>query len=209
MGTWRTMYESNTEYLSAADLDESGRITLTIAEVREQKIESDRGKQRRPVIHWRENVRPFIVNKTNIILIEAIYGADPSGAIGKPLTIRWDPTVKRSGETVGGLRIAGAPGFRGGTVKVQLPQRKAERFRLENTAPPQPKPEPSPVPSPEAPSDPKAAIGGWLASKGIEAGQLDKWLVNLGKNPLDDMHPSEAARLFAVLDSQEDKIRAS
>lgn len=211
MGHWRTMYESNTAYLSAADLGDDGLVTLTIAEVREQRIESENGKQRRPVIHWTESVRPMIVNKTNILLIEALYGSDPAQAIGKRITIRWDPDVQRSGETVGGLRIAGAPGIKSRTVKIKHPQKRPESFRLENTAP-KPAPAPTPAPAASTPTDPGAvdrSISAWLAEREIGADQLDKWLVSVGKSPLDDMHPSEAARLLDALPKVEGAIRGA
>jgi hypothetical protein len=119
-----------------------------------------------------------------------------------------DPGVLWAGKKAGGIRISAMSGLtRAQDFPVKINRTKVQIYRIEpiKIAPP----DAIITQQVEAPSDPKAAIVGWLASKGIESDQLDRWLVNLGKQTIADMHPGECARLFAVLDSQEGKIRAA
>lgn len=189
MRSWRTMYESNTDYMSAADIpDGSDWVTLTVQRIDEQTIKGEKGDQRRPVVYWRENVKPLIVNKTNILLFEAIFGDDPDAAIGKPVSIRFDPTVKRSGEKVGGLRLCGAPGFRARVVRVKLPKKAPTDYSLMDTAPK---------------VDPAAARAKLLeaaeSNHGTDEATVRAWLAEQGGADFDAMTVDDLRDLFRAL----------
>lgn len=197
---------AKSDQINAADL--AVPITVTVA-----RVEYNPKADQPLTVHMTQG-KPWRPSKGMRRVLAQVWGKDASKWAGHAVTLYNDPEVVWAGKPAGGIRIKAMSGLTRRTdFPVKLNRTKVKIYTVSpitvDDVPARPKPEPSPVPSPDAPSDPKAAIGGWLTSKGIEAGQLDKWLVNLGKNPLDDMHPSEAARLFAVLDSQEDKIRAA
>ena len=132
MGTsWLNLYEPTTDYMSAHDIDAStGDRTLTIDRVNPEIVEGEKGPQQRGIIYWKEDVKPLIVNKTNSLLLGALFD-DIEGSIGKRVTIWWDATVKVSGKAVGGLRIKGSPDIsRGVSVEIKLKNRKAKTHRL-------------------------------------------------------------------------------
>ena len=57
-------------------------------------------------LHFRGNVKPFVLNKTNGELIAMTLGSkDLDDWIGKQITLYVDPTVPFQGKIVGGIRI--------------------------------------------------------------------------------------------------------
>lgn len=196
---------AKSDQINAADL--AAPITVTVA-----RVEYNPKADQPLTVHMTEG-KPWRPSKGMRRVLAQVWGKDASKWPGHAVTLYNDPEVVWAGKRAGGIRISAMTGI---TRRTEFPV-KVNRTKVKiYTVNPikvdaiiTPKPEPSPAPAADAPSNPKAAILGWLASKGIEVAQLDKWLVNLGKQPIDDMHPSEAARLLAVLDSQEDKIRAA
>lgn len=197
---------AKSDQINAGDLAQP--VTVTVARVQYNP------KADQPLtVHMTEG-KPWRPSKGMRRVLAQVWGTDASKWAGNMVTLFNDPEVVWAGKPAGGIRIEAMTGIKRRTdFPVKINRTKVKIYTISpitvDDVPARPKPQNNPAPAVEAPSDPKSAISGWLASKGIDPGQLDKWLVNLGKNPLDDMHPSEATRLFAVLDSQEDKIRAS
>lgn len=103
---------SNSKYLGKADVGEDGLI-LTIKGFRMETLKSDEGDEDKMVMHFVENVKPMVVNRTNAQLIGVATGAATAGdARGKKIVVFNDPTVGFGGKITGGLRIkklTGAP----------------------------------------------------------------------------------------------------
>lgn len=103
---------SNSKYLTKDDVGEDGLI-LTIKGFRMEAIKTDDGEEEKMVLHFNEDVRPMIVNRTNAQLIGVATGVKTAGeARGKQVVVFNDPTVSFGGKITGGLRIkkiAGAP----------------------------------------------------------------------------------------------------
>lgn len=196
---------AKSDQINAADLAQP--VTVVVA-----RVQYDPKADQPLTIHMTEG-KPWRPSKGMRRVLAQVWGKDASKWPGNVVTLFNDPEVVWAGKRAGGIRIEAMTGLSRRTdFPVKLNRTKVKVYTIQPIkadAVITPAPKPNPAPSTEAPSDPKAAIVGWLASKGIDADQLDKWLVNLGKSPLDEMHPGEAARLLAVLDSQEGAIRAA
>ena len=81
-------------------------IRGTIADVRLETITTDRGDEDKAVMAFSEaDMKPMIVNSTNWDALEAAYGPDTDGWMGKPVEIYIDPGVSYGGRRVGGVRV--------------------------------------------------------------------------------------------------------
>lgn len=107
-----SLVPSNSNYLSKADVGEDG-VVLTIKGFRNEAVKTDDGDEEKIVMHFMEEVKPMILNRTNSQLIGVCTGAKTAGeARGKQIVVFNDPTVGFGGKITGGLRIkkvAGAP----------------------------------------------------------------------------------------------------
>lgn len=103
---------SNSKYLSKTDVGEDG-VVLTIKGFRMETLKSDDGDEDKMVMHFVEDVKPMVVNRTNAQLIAVATGARNVGeSKGKQIVVFNDPTVGFGGKITGGLRIkkiGGAP----------------------------------------------------------------------------------------------------
>ena len=96
----------NPDYIGAYILDPGQEMTLTIDRVVSEKIKGEKGKvDIRPVVYFKENIKPMILNNTNCMTIEFLTGSDlPDDWAGHKITIYGTP-VTMGAETVEALRI--------------------------------------------------------------------------------------------------------
>lgn len=110
--TFDQLVPSKSKYLTKDDVGEDGLI-LTIKGFRMETLESDDGNEDKMVLHFVEDVKPMVVNRTNAQLIGVATGVKVAGeAKGKQIVVYNDPTVSFGGKITGGLRIkriSGAP----------------------------------------------------------------------------------------------------
>jgi hypothetical protein len=96
---------SNSKFLSKDDVGEEG-IILTIKGFRMEAIKGDDGEEDKMVLHFVEDLKPMILNRTNSQLVGVCTGAKTAGeARGKQIVVYNDPTVSFGGKITGGLRI--------------------------------------------------------------------------------------------------------
>lgn len=101
---------TDSKYLRKDDVGEDGTI-LTIAGFSRETVKGDDGDEEKVVMHFVEDVRPMILNKTNSQLLAQITGVRVAGeAKGKKLVVFNDPSVSFGGKITGGLRIKRIPG---------------------------------------------------------------------------------------------------
>jgi hypothetical protein len=110
--TFDQLVPSNSKYLSKDDVGEDGLI-LTIKGFRMETLKNDDGNEDKMVLHFVEDVKPMVLNRTNSQLVAVATGARVAGdAKGKQVVVFNDPTVSFGGKITGGLRIkklAGEP----------------------------------------------------------------------------------------------------
>jgi hypothetical protein len=110
--TFDQLVPSNSKYLTKDDVGEDG-LVLTIKGFRMETLKSDDGEEEKMVLHFKENVKPMVLNRTNAQLVGVATGAKTAGdARDKQIVVYNDPTVSFGGKITGGLRIkklTGAP----------------------------------------------------------------------------------------------------
>lgn len=103
---WKKIVKPDSPYFGEQDFatpDET--VTVTIKSYATEKVTSEQGTQLKGVLHFKEQVKPLILNVTNGKAIAKLYGKDMDGWIGKPITLYYDPSVRAMGQRVGGTRV--------------------------------------------------------------------------------------------------------
>lgn len=121
-----------TEHIKCADLRGQPR-TFTIAQVVKQEVEGEKGKKVRGVVKFRETDQSLVMNRTNAILLMAMFGANPQDWAGKRVQLNPDRT-QMGRETVDCIRVGGSPDIdRDIKASVKLPKRSATTVVLRCT----------------------------------------------------------------------------
>lgn len=110
--TFDQLVPSNSKFLTKDDVGEDG-LVLTIKGFRMETLKGDDSEEDKMVLHFMEDIKPMVLNRTNAQLVGVCTGAKTAGeARGKQIVVYNDPTVSFGGKITGGLRIkkvAGAP----------------------------------------------------------------------------------------------------
>jgi len=102
MATAADFFPSN--YLRCADLGGKDRL-VTIDRVDSELFENDGRKQKKPVVHFKESdVKPFVTNKTNFLLIAAVCGDNTDSWAGKQVCLYPD-LVPFKGKVTEAVRV--------------------------------------------------------------------------------------------------------
>ena len=94
------LYTASEKFLGSAHLD--GDTTLTVESV---SIEEMRDGKEKMCIHWTQDKLPWLLNRTNIKRLQAMFGDDTETWLRQEITLYNDPDVEFMGEVVGGLRV--------------------------------------------------------------------------------------------------------
>lgn len=102
---WKKL--TNPNYLGAYAFDEGKDMILTVASVGNELVTGDGGrKEECTVCHFAENVKPMILNKTNMKAIQKALGTPYIEEwAGRKIQIYADPNVKFGKEITGGVRV--------------------------------------------------------------------------------------------------------
>jgi len=139
---YRAMFRG--DYIAAVEIPEGREVTRTIRGVEIVSMESEDGVSEKPVVHFEESPRGWVLNRTNAECLAGMFGEETNGWRGKRVTL-YRTQVQLGREKVPGIRVAGSPDLdRDITVKVKLPRRRPTPMRLrrtgsapvEDTAPP-------------------------------------------------------------------------
>ncbi len=109
-------------YISKDDV--MNPITATIDTVRFDTIKGDNGDEDKPVVYFRDGVKPMILNNTNWMAIEDAYGPESDAWTGKAIEMYCDPGVMFGGKRVGGVRVRIVKG----AVKLAMTIEQANAF---------------------------------------------------------------------------------
>lgn len=109
-------------YISKDDVQNP--IIAVIDTVRFDTIKGDAGDEDKPVVYFRDNVKPMILNNTNWMTIEDAYGQESDDWTGKQVEMYCDPGVMFGGKRVGGVRVR----IPKGAAKMTLEQANAVQF---------------------------------------------------------------------------------
>ena len=92
------MYPSSSSFLKASDLN-GKKIKLTIESIRMEQLED----KKKPVLSFKNTDKELVLNKTNAITINAMYG-DTDNWLGKEIKL-YPTTVDYAGKPVGAIRV--------------------------------------------------------------------------------------------------------
>lgn len=129
---YRKLIQSN--YIAADEFGKS-EPTLTMLSVALVGLEDDKGKkQAKGVIAFKETPKAWILNRTNVECLAAMFGPETNDWIGKRVTLH-ALLVNFGAEKKNGIRVKGSPDLaRAVTIEVKLPRRKAQKFTLSVTS---------------------------------------------------------------------------
>jgi len=96
-----------TKYLSTKDITKP--VIVTIDDVRPETIVGDRADEEKPVMTFREDMKPLVLNSTNWTTVETAYGEESDDWRGHQVELYIDPGIMYAGKRVGGIRIRVAP----------------------------------------------------------------------------------------------------
>jgi hypothetical protein len=104
MSEWADMFtRADGSHMTQMDVDGGRVLTIRAVEV----VAYDK-KQRTALVHWQEDVLPWLMPQQEGLLLAAI-GWRPQEAVGRRLLLNRDPTVRFGPDIVGGSRIYGSP----------------------------------------------------------------------------------------------------
>ncbi len=99
---------STSKYLAKEDVGIAG-MNLTIAKFTRETVGSGKDQEECAILHFTENMKPMVLNKTNKNRIKHYLDAKTAEeVIGKVINAYNDPDVEYGGEITGGLRLRGA-----------------------------------------------------------------------------------------------------
>lgn len=93
-----------TKYLSKDDIK---MPTIGVIEnVINETLGSGDDQEIKPVMYFKSGIdKPMVINATNWLNVESVYGEDSDNWIGKMIEVWVDPAVAFGGKRIGGLRL--------------------------------------------------------------------------------------------------------
>lgn len=120
-------------FLKGGDFARTPR-TLTIARVQLEELEGEKGKRKRGIVRFQEESRELVLNKTNGLLLRAMFGRSTEAWVGRRVTFAFDADVKLGGKVVGGIRIVGSPEItEAREVEIALPRKRPFTVTIQPT----------------------------------------------------------------------------
>lgn len=106
----RTSDMIKSKFWRAGDLQGQPPVVLTIADVTEELLGRGTRQDMKCFLWFQEHLKGLQLNKTRVKLLEAAFGPDSEGWVGKRVKLSFDPTVEFGGRAVGGVRLQTPPG---------------------------------------------------------------------------------------------------
>lgn len=117
-------------FLKAADFDGKPWTSPPIANVKLEKLEGNTGPRVRGVLYFEAFEKGWVVNRTNLECLKAMFGRETDNWTGKRVTLH---PVVWSGEDLA-IRVKGSPDIeRQIQVEVKLPRKKPFTMALQKT----------------------------------------------------------------------------
>lgn len=97
---------TESKYLKQEDVGEEGKLVTIESLKRTNVAREDDEPEFKYTMLFRENLKPLVLNATNIKLCARACGSDDTDDwIGKKVVLYADPNVSYAGKLVGGIRI--------------------------------------------------------------------------------------------------------
>lgn len=102
---WKLL--TNPNYLGGCHFSDGKDKIVTIEKTAYEKVVGDKGRtEEKMVMHFKEDVKPLILNKTNPKIIAELFRSPMlSDWDNKKIQLYFDPSVKFGRDVVGGVRV--------------------------------------------------------------------------------------------------------
>ena len=81
-------------------------VLAYIAKVGKEDVSmEDKPSEYKFCLHFKGDIKPLVLNSTNIQMIEKIHGDETDDWLGKPIVLYNDPNIMFKGELKGGIRV--------------------------------------------------------------------------------------------------------
>jgi hypothetical protein len=124
---WAEFTEGKSTHLTQHDVDPPQTFTIRGASKDHVEDKAKRSKDQKVVVHWVEDVKPWIPSTTDRRALQAMFpqAKTASALAGVRVTLHRDPSVRfgsgRNAEVCGGIRIMGSPDIEEtGDVQIKL-----------------------------------------------------------------------------------------
>lgn len=121
-------------FLKAEDFEEGASLVVTMDHLEIEQLGKEREKK--PVLYFKDDVKPMVINKTNCSVISALHGTETDGWDGKRITL-FTLEVDSFGDVVRAIR-----------VKTTAPRTGVAPVRQAAAPEPEDDPEPEQTPAP-------------------------------------------------------------
>lgn len=127
MADWRATIK---DFIAAVEFD-GKEPTMTVTRIDEEEVFDEKtGREKiKLTAHFKETKRGWVLNTTNCLLMEEMFGRDTSGWVGKRVTLV-AADVQLGKETVKGIRVKGSPELKEPVTVTMKVGRKKLRVRL-------------------------------------------------------------------------------
>ena len=104
-------------------------VTLTIAGVRLEELESQKGKETKAIVGFRETKKQLVLNKTNALCVRAMFGRETDAWVGKRVTFY--PAAIQFQDSDLAIRVRGSPDLKAPvTFELKLPRKQPKSTTL-------------------------------------------------------------------------------
>ncbi len=127
------------KYMSKEDCGTAG-IVVTISDIDQQDVSMENEPTEMKWVLWfEEDVKPLILNKTNIELIADALGENrPARWVGHQIVCYNDPQIMFAGKRTGGIRVRGAEEPEAPKAAPSRPKATAPKRPIDERNPPDP-----------------------------------------------------------------------
>ena len=107
-------------------------VTLTLADVKVEELEGDKGKEMRGIISFKETPKQLVLNKTNGLCLRGMFGRNTDQWLGKRVT--FFPAPIDFGDAEIAIRVRGSPDLAADMdVEIKLARKKPKMMKMAKT----------------------------------------------------------------------------
>lgn len=96
------------KYLKQSDV--TPPVLATIDRLNRENVAPEGDEEIKPVLYFSGDLKPFVVNWTNLQLIAEFLGEETDDWAGKQIVLFNDPNVSYAGKRTGGIRVRAPKG---------------------------------------------------------------------------------------------------
>jgi hypothetical protein len=92
----------SSKWMSKDDVPTQG-VDLIIRSITQEQVGDE--LEEKLALHFHGSYKPLLLNRTNIRILQSIYGSDSSKCLNQPICVYCDPTISYGGRLTGGVRL--------------------------------------------------------------------------------------------------------